>query len=98
MCLHSLMETMQSLITVRELHVVALPVYSPPPLPTLPVYSPPPLPTAAFLANAINSGQFEAAHKMINMLQKMAQTKPGKKLVFSYVDGPDSAGEDAEIT
>ena len=69
----------------------------PPPSP-LPPTLPPRFSTAGFLANALNTGSFEAAHRMINMLQKMTQDKPGRKLTISYVDGPDTAAEDASVT
>ena len=32
------------------------------------------------------------------MLQKMAQTKPGKKLSISYTDGADATADDVEVT
>ena len=54
--------------------------------------------TAEFLANAINAGKFEEAHKVINMLQKMAQAKPGKKLSISYTDGPATVPDDVDVT
>jgi hypothetical protein len=53
---------------------------------------------AEFLANAINAGKFEEAHKVINMLQKMAQAKPGKKLSISYTDGPATVPDDVDVT
>ena len=58
------------------------------------------LPTALFLANAINSSRFEAAHRMIDMLEKMSISKPNKRqLVISYGEDPPTPGEgDAKIT
>ena len=55
---------------------------------------------AAFLANAINVGNFEAAHRVINMLQKMnVQSKQAeKKMNITYADCPNSIADDVDVT
>jgi hypothetical protein len=57
---------------------------------------------ATFLANALNAGNFEAAHRMIHMLQKMVAEaqKPQKKLSISYSNtsnGPSMEDVDVKL-
>ena len=55
---------------------------------------------ATFLTNAINTSNFEAAHKMINLLQKMMEQKtPQRRMTISYSStsrGPSAEDEDVK--